>query len=121
MSGPDIVCTIAPGVAVDLENLLAASILEQLQAERISLREALLAIAEFGRRLRGGGEGQRGGHLAEPAYLAGAGLAAAQVAGEPVAFGPRLQRVERVGAGQRVQVMPEEPHVSSPPGSRASG
>ena len=85
-------------------------------------------VAQPGRRLGGrvggrvgGGEGHRGGHLAEAAYLAGTRLAAAQVAGEPVALGPRLQRVQRVGAGKRVQVAAEEPHVSSPPGSRASG
>ena len=78
-------------------------------------------VAQFGRRLGGGGEGQRGGHLAEPAYLAGTRLAAAHVTDETVALGPSLERVQRVGAGERVQVVAEEPHVSSPPGNRASG
>ena len=59
-------------------------------------------VAQPGRRLGrrvGGGEGHRGGHLAEAAYLAGARRAAAQVTGEPVALGLRLERVQRVGTG----------------------
>ena len=59
---------------------------------------------------------QRGYYTASSANCAGVGTILVTIA-----FGPRIQRVERVGAGQRVQVVPEEPHVSSPPGSRASG
>src|SRR5262249_17439150 len=69
---------------------------------------------QLGRWFGGDGERQRCRHLAEPVYLAGARLAADQVAVEAGEFLAWVQRVKRVGAGKRVQILAEELHQLTP-------
>ena len=104
--------------AIDEETLLVSvshvifksAFIQDLKA----ITEKAHAVAEFGWRFGGGGEGQRGRYLTEPAYLASARRAPGHVTGETVAFGRSIERVERVGAGERVEVVAEKPQSAHP-------
>ena len=53
----------------------------------------------------------------QPAYLLVTGLAAVQMALEPVSFGA-VDGIQRIGAGQGMQIMAEQLHQLTPTQSR---